>query len=113
MVRANYTNLSKGIHETTEYLELFLRNLLLGKHNVLKNRYLHIRWNDIKQDIDNKIQDIQQKKQDIGNKKSTLKLCFHMKKFWKLMELKERHLVTSEIYMEYLDMKEYLDELIL
>ena len=28
-VRANYTNLQKGIHETTEYLEVFLRNLLL------------------------------------------------------------------------------------
>lgn len=25
---ANYTNLQKGIHETTEYLEVFLRNLL-------------------------------------------------------------------------------------
>ena len=29
LVRANYTNLQKGIHETTEYLEAFLRNLLL------------------------------------------------------------------------------------
>ena len=28
LVRANYTNLQKGIHETTEYLEVFLRNLL-------------------------------------------------------------------------------------
>ena len=44
---------------------------------------------------------------------SSVILCFHMKKFWKLMELKERHLVTSEIYMEYLNMKEYLGELIL
>ena len=25
LVRANYTNLQKGIHETTEYLEVFLR----------------------------------------------------------------------------------------
>ena len=33
MVRANYTNLKKGVHETTEYLELFLRNLLLGEQN--------------------------------------------------------------------------------
>ena len=29
LVRANYTNLQKGIHETTEYLEAFLRNLLM------------------------------------------------------------------------------------
>ena len=42
LVRANYTNLSKGIHETTEFLELFLRNLLLGETNELKNRNLHI-----------------------------------------------------------------------
>ena len=42
LVRANYTNLQKGVHETTEYLEAFLRNLLLGEKNELKNRYLHI-----------------------------------------------------------------------
>lgn len=42
LVRANYTNLQKGVHETTEFLELFLRNLLLGETNELKNRKLHI-----------------------------------------------------------------------
>ena len=42
LVRANYTNLKKNIHETTVYLEKFLRNLLLGEKNELKNRYLHI-----------------------------------------------------------------------
>ena len=42
LVRANYTNLQKGIHETTEYLEAFLRNLLLNEKNVLHNRDLHI-----------------------------------------------------------------------
>ncbi len=41
-VRANYTNLQKGIHETTEYLEVFLRNLLLNEQNELQNRNLHI-----------------------------------------------------------------------
>ena len=44
LVRANYSNLQKGIHETTIYLEKFLRNLLLGEANVLKNRYLHVDW---------------------------------------------------------------------
>lgn len=34
LVRANYTNLQKGIHETTEYLEVFLRNLLLNEEKV-------------------------------------------------------------------------------
>lgn len=42
LVRANYTNLKKGVHETTEFLELFLRNLLLGENNPLKNRDMHI-----------------------------------------------------------------------
>ena len=42
LVRANYTNLQKGIHETTEYLEVFLRNLLLNEKNELHNRDLHI-----------------------------------------------------------------------
>ncbi len=42
LVRANYTNIKKGVYETTEYLELFLRNLLLGENNPLKNRDLHI-----------------------------------------------------------------------
>lgn len=31
-----------GIHETTEFLELFLRNLLLGGKNELHNRAMHI-----------------------------------------------------------------------
>lgn len=42
LVRANYNDLKNGIHETTEYLELFLRNLLLNKNHPLHNRTLHI-----------------------------------------------------------------------
>ena len=42
LVRANYNDLKNGIHETTEYLELFLRNLLLNEHHPLHNRTLHI-----------------------------------------------------------------------
>lgn len=42
LVRANYTNLKKDIHETTEYLELFLKNLLLDEKNELHNRDLHV-----------------------------------------------------------------------
>lgn len=42
LVRANYNNRAKGVFETTEYLELFLRNLLLNEENVLSNRELHI-----------------------------------------------------------------------
>ena len=40
--RANCNNLQKGVRETTEFLELFLRNLLLGEDNPLQNRTLHI-----------------------------------------------------------------------
>lgn len=40
LVRANYTNLPKGIEETNEYLEPFFRNLLFGERNKLQNRYL-------------------------------------------------------------------------
>lgn len=46
LVRANYNNLQKGIHENQEFLEKFFRNLLLGEHNELKNRFLHIRAKD-------------------------------------------------------------------
>ena len=68
LVRANFTDLSKGIRETTEFVELFLRNLLLGETNELKNRYLHIRWRGQKQDIGDTKQDIQNAKQDIGRR---------------------------------------------
>ncbi|MCI9068401.1 MAG: cell filamentation protein [Lachnospiraceae bacterium] len=42
LVRANYNDLKNGIHETTEFLELFLRNLLLNEDHPLHNRTLHI-----------------------------------------------------------------------
>ena len=53
LVRANYTNVEKGVFETTRYIELFLENLLFNGNNDLKNRYLHIRWNE-KVDIEQK-----------------------------------------------------------
>lgn len=46
LVRANYTNMAKGIYMNAEYLERFFRNLLLGEANELKNRYVHIRYSD-------------------------------------------------------------------
>lgn len=42
LVRANYNNIRKGIFEDRSYLIKFLRNLLLGEHNNLQNRDLHI-----------------------------------------------------------------------
>ena len=53
MVRANYNNIQKKIYETTEYLEKFLRNLLLGEKNELHNREMHVSGVFVvKQDID-------------------------------------------------------------
>lgn len=63
MVRANYNNLQKGIHETTEYLELFLKNLLLGEKNRLQNRTMHISG-ALKQDSEPVKQDFTAVKQD-------------------------------------------------
>ena len=40
--RANYNDLKNGIHETTEYLEVFLRDLLLNENHPLHNRTWHI-----------------------------------------------------------------------
>ena len=65
LVRANYNDLKRGVHETTEYLELFLRNLLLGERHELHNRYLHISKAIQKQDIGDAKQDIGSEKQDI------------------------------------------------
>ncbi len=42
LVRANYNNMPKGVFATTQYLEAFFRNLILGEQNELKNRYLHV-----------------------------------------------------------------------
>ena len=71
LVRANYTNLQKGIHETTEYLEAFLRNLLLNEKNELHNRNLHISGllNEEKVDIEDAKVDIGDVKVDIQDRK--------------------------------------------
>lgn len=46
LVRANYSNWQQGIHETTKFLELFFENLLLNAGHELKNRYMHIDFNE-------------------------------------------------------------------
>lgn len=43
LVRANYTNYSKGVKETRKYLVMFFENLLLNKNNNLDNDELIIR----------------------------------------------------------------------
>lgn len=76
LVRANYNDLKNGVHETTEYLELFLRNLLLDEKNELHNRSMHISGmfekevdiESAKVDIESKEVDIESAKVDIRNK---------------------------------------------
>ena len=72
LVRANYTDLKNGVHETTEYLELFLKNLLLDEKNELHNRTMHVsgKFNNLpKVDIDDTKVDIKDTKVDIEDTK--------------------------------------------
>ena len=76
LVRANYNDLKNGVHKTTEYLELFLRNLLLDEKNELHNRTMHISGmfekevdiESVKVDIESVKMDIESGKADIRNK---------------------------------------------
>ncbi|MBR3251458.1 MAG: Fic family protein [Erysipelotrichaceae bacterium] len=68
LVRANYNDITNGITETTEYLELFLRNLLLNENHSLHNRTLHIS-NTFKE---NEKPDIGTEKPDIGTEKQDI-----------------------------------------
>ena len=52
LVRANYTNLNKGIRETPVFLENFFDNLLFDRHHELKNRYLHIDYKKNPQSVE-------------------------------------------------------------
>ncbi len=65
LVRANYNNVSKGIYETTYYLELFFRNLLLNENNELSNRKMNISYKNI-EEKDESIE-INQNEKDILN----------------------------------------------
>lgn len=67
LVRANYNDLKNGVYKTTEYLELFLRNLLLDEKNELHNRSMHISGKFAKVDIENIKVDIENSKPDIKN----------------------------------------------
>ncbi len=69
LVRANYNNIQKKIYETTEYLEKFLCNLLLGDKYELHNREMHVSGKFVaKQDIDPIKQDVDPINDPIKNK---------------------------------------------
>ena len=72
LVRANYNDIKNGIHETTEFLELFLKNLLLDEQNTLHNRSMHIYGmfqKYQKPDIQTEKPDIESQKPDIQTEK--------------------------------------------
>lgn len=73
LVRANYNDLRNGVHETTEYLELFLRNLLLDEKNELHNRSMYISGMFEKADIESTKADIESAEADIGNQKADIR----------------------------------------
>ena len=47
LVRANYSDLTAGISETTLYLERFFRSMLLGEEHGLRNRIMHVDWGNV------------------------------------------------------------------
>ena len=71
LVRANYSNIQLGIKETTEYLERFFLNLLMGENNELKSRYMIIgtSWNEANstQEINDSTQETNKSTQETDN----------------------------------------------
>lgn len=111
LVRANYTNLQKGIYETTEYLEVFLQNLLLGEKNELHNRNLHISGllNVLKVDIEDRKVDIETQKVDIESllsgksKDFSAKTVIHIHRLFEKFGFKE--IFGRGAVMELLELK--------
>ena len=84
LVRANYNDLKNGIHETTEYLEVFLRNLLLNENHPLHNRTLHI--SDAFKETEKP--DIEIKKPDINDLKPDIVKAFQPKTISHILKLR-------------------------
>ena len=74
LVRANYNDLQNEIHETTEFLEMFLRNLLLNEEHELRNRSMHIskKFNTIQKAT------IGHEKATIGHEKATIETVMNI-----------------------------------
>ncbi|MBR1765811.1 MAG: Fic family protein [Bacteroidales bacterium] len=91
LVRANYQNLPDGVERTTEFLELFFRNLLMGEDNELRNRYLHIRWKNDTPRASEECLEYGTEKMEIGSEK-------RMKSSEKILRfLSENPTATTEI----------------
>ena len=84
LVRANYNDLKNGIHETTEFLELFLRNLLLSENHPLHNRTLHISGTLKAAETP----DIKTSKPDIGALEANIETVFQPKTVSHILKLR-------------------------
>ena len=85
LVRANYNDLKNGIHETTEFLEVFLRNLLLNENHPLHNRTLHISGTF----KETEKPDIETAKPDIDDLKPDIETVFQPKTASHILKLRE------------------------
>lgn len=85
LVRANYNDLKNGIYETIEFLEIFLRNLLLNENHPLHNRTLHIS-SAFKE---SEKPDIETQKPDIDALKPYIESTFHPKTASHILKLSE------------------------
>ncbi|MCM1039702.1 MAG: Fic family protein [Roseburia sp.] len=131
LVRANYNDLKNGIHETTEYLEVFLRNLLLNEMHPLHNRTLHVSGifktiekpdiGMVKQDVVTIKPDIWTEKPDIGTLKVDIEKSFLPKTAGHILKLREafgdqtvfgRSDVMAVIGMKASRASEFLKELV-
>ena len=92
LVRANYNDLKNGIHETTEFLEMLLRNLLLNENHPLHNRRLHVSGTfkgSEKPDIKIVKPDIETVKPDIEAVKMDIEKKFQSKTLSHILKLRE------------------------
>lgn len=86
LVRANYNDLKNGIHETTEYLETFLRNLLLNENHPLHNRTLYISGAFVEPEKVN----IDEEKANIGKEKVNIEDVFTVKTASHIQKLRKK-----------------------
>jgi Fic family protein len=77
--------LKNGIHETTEFLEVFLRNLLLNENHPLHNRTLHISGTF----KETEKLDIESEKPDIDALKPDIETIFKPKTASHILKLRE------------------------
>lgn len=112
LVRANYNDLQNSIHATTEFLEMFFSNLILGTEYELKNRYMHVDYTEANlQSVNPKVP-----KSHFDTLECTLEELAVLELIYKNPSIKQKDLVseigkslsTVKRIMESLQKKEYI-----